>query len=448
MLRAVLDADRIAALEDGIRAAAGQGDDRALDRQLRKLERAQVRQPEVARALLDLVAGGVLGHERAVPVVDAVERAHGDDLAMLAQIGKALEGARDIDLLNAAPPDDEVFLRVVDGLAARLDDARGETLIDALGGLAVAARMVARQRDDIAERSYRRLVELEPERSSHHYNLGLFFKTRGRFAEGVAANREAIRRSAETVDAYEWNLGICATGARQGEVALEVWKRMEQVIDAGRFGLPEGGYPPCKVRLAERPLAERGAAADDPGLEETIWIERLSPCHGVVRSVLYGDLGVDYGDVVLIDGAPITYHRYGDREVAVFPHLATLERSDYRRYDFAGTQAGAGQLEDLSDALPDDAVVYSHTESYKRLCASCWRNPDVDHETHDDEQKHVVTGRLAAPPGIEPARLLAELDAALAAAPDCRLYAPALCEAAGEARRAEIERRRYAMLCG
>ncbi len=55
----------------------------------------------------------------------------------------------------------------------------------------------------------------------------------------------------------------------------------------GRFDLPDGGYPQCKVRLAERPLAERNAADDDPGLEETIWIQRLSPCHGIIRSVLY-----------------------------------------------------------------------------------------------------------------------------------------------------------------
>jgi hypothetical protein len=155
-----------------------------------------------------------------------------------------------------------------------------------------------------------RLLELEPDKSHRHYNYGLFLKTRGRFREGMLANQRAVTLSTEPSEAYEWNLGICATGAKDGAVALEVWKRMEQKIEMGRFGLPEGRYPQCKVRLAERPLAERTAERDDPGLEETIWIERLSPCHGVIRSVLYQDLGIDYGDVVLIDGAPITHHKH------------------------------------------------------------------------------------------------------------------------------------------
>ncbi|MFX7640566.1 hypothetical protein ABTJ59_19895, partial [Acinetobacter baumannii] len=85
--------------------------------------------------------------------------------------------------------------------------------------------------------------------------------------------------------------------------------------------MPEGGYPACKVKLAERPLAERAADSDDPGQEETVWIERLSPCHGIIRSVLYGKLGVDYGDVILTDGAPITHHTYGEQQIPVFPHL-------------------------------------------------------------------------------------------------------------------------------
>jgi hypothetical protein len=88
-----------------------------------------------------------------------------------------------------------------------------------------------------------------------------------------------------------------------------------QHIEMGRFGLPEGSYGQVKVRLAEHPLAERKAGENDPGLEETIWIERLSPCHGIVRSALFQDLGVDYGDVVLFDGAPVTHHKYGEDHV-------------------------------------------------------------------------------------------------------------------------------------
>src|SRR5262249_22735591 len=162
--------------------------------------------------------------------------------------------------------------------------------------------------------------------------------------------------------------------------------------------LPEGSYPLCKVKLAERPLAERNADMDDPGLQETIWIERLSPCHGIIRSVLYDDLGVDYGDVILFDGAPITFHTYGDDKVEVFPHLATLVRQNYQFFDFAGTQGEPRQLSDADRDLDGDSVIYSHSEFVMQFCARCWRDPDVDHERHEPVETRVVVGRIAAAP--------------------------------------------------
>jgi len=440
-------AERIEAIERAVVEAAGANDDQRILDEIGPLERAQSEQPEAAKSLLRLVAGRYVDVEHGARLLDEIVRSHGDDIDILSLVGGAMQGARDLEFLNAAPPQHELFLDVVDRLAANVDSMRGTAAEPALLiGLSTAARMVARQRDQLAEQSYRRLVELEPERNSHHYNLGLFMKTRGRFDEGVAANREAARLSPRPIEAYEWNLGICATGAGEGELALEVWKRQGQKIEMGRFDLPEGGYPECKVRLAERPLAERDADNDDPGAEETIWIERLSPCHGIVRSVLVRDLGVNYGDVVLFDGAPITYHKYGDREVPVFPQLSTLVRQNYRFYDFAGTQATGGQLEDLSDELPADAILYSHSEHYREICTACWSDPDLDHENHEAEEKHVVTGRIAAPPDIDPRQLLDALDAALAGQPDCRLYTPALCAAAGETERADVEERRFGLI--
>ena len=258
--RRALPPERIEAIEQAVTAAAEAGDLDTARAELKVLLRAGRHQADAARALLRIVAGDRLPRDDALDVLVAVRRAHPDDLELLALIGAATEAARDIDFLNAPPP--------------------------VLAGLATAARLVGRQRDALAEQSHLRLIELDPERSSHHYNYGLFMKTRGRFAEGLAANQEARRLAGKPVESYEWNLGICATGAGQGEVALAVWKGIGNKIEMGRFGLPEGGYPECKVRLAERPLAERDAATDDPGLEETIWIERLSPCHGIVRSVL------------------------------------------------------------------------------------------------------------------------------------------------------------------
>lgn len=448
-LGAVLTADEIDDLERRVVEAAEAGRDHDARQAAERLRAIQHHQPEAARALLRIINGDCLPADAAAEILMEIAEAHERDAVILGRAGECLEAVRDIDDLNAPPPEEPVFGTIIDRLSALADETEGRPEQEPiLRGLSTGARMLARQRDGLAEECYRKLTALRPDDSVCHYNLGLFYKTRGRFAEGMAANEAAAKLAEETNEAIEWNLGICATGAGEGEAALKVWKRMEQIIEMGRFGLPDGRYPQCKVKLAERPLAERSADRDNPGLEETIWIERLSPCHGIIRSVLYQDLGVDYGDVILFDGAPITYHTYGETSVPVFPHLATLVRQNYRFFDFAGTQGEAGQLGDVSADLSEDAIVYSHSENYQEICANCWRDPDIDHERHERMEKHVVTGRIAAPPHIAPQVLLAEIEDAVAKRAPCQIYSPALRRAASDDRQAAVDERRFAMLTG
>ncbi|MBR0794418.1 prenyltransferase [Bradyrhizobium jicamae] len=444
---AVLSSNEIGAIVRDAVAEGQAGRKQAASQTIQPLRKAQRHQPGAAMALLWIIDQRGLAREEAADVLSEIADAHNDDVVVLSALGLCLEAVRDIDDLNAPPPGQSIFQTMVEKLErlGKVHERQAEQE-RILRGLATSARMMARQKDTIAESSLRKLTEIDPQNSAHYYNLGLFYKTRGRFAEGVVANRAAASLHQEIVESTEWNLGICATGARDAATALDVWKRMGQKIELGRFGLPEGRYSTCKVRLAERPLAERTADLDDPGQEETIWIERLSPCHGIIRSVLYGNLGVDYGDVILMDGAPITHHTYGEQQVPVFPHLATLLRRNYQFFDFAGTQETARQLADLSEELDGDAVIYSHSESFKLMCANCWRNPDIDHADHEAMEKHVVTGRIAAPSDFAPARLLELIDKAIEKRGNCQLYAPDLCAAAGASVRERIDRRRFALL--
>ncbi|MBV1929488.1 MAG: prenyltransferase, partial [Gammaproteobacteria bacterium] len=373
---------------------------------------------------------------------------HSNDGYITILIGSALEIIRDINNLNAAPPENPLFSNIINQLselALKNKEQKKEAL--AVETLSSVARIMARQYDELAERSYARLVTLLPDASWAHYNQGLFFKTRGRFKEGVSANQRAIALNKGDSEGYQWNLGICATGSGKADIALKIWQDMGNKIKMGRFDLPEGGYPSCKIKLAERPLAERDASNDTPGLEETIWIERLSPCHGVIRSVLYQDLGINYGDVVLFDGAPITYHKYGEEQIAVFPHLSTLQKNNYQIYHFAGTQAQNGNLNHISQQLEEDAIIYSHTENYRTLCSGCWKDEAIDHEHIENEEKHVVTGCIAAPKSMSPQEILEQIDFALKDTPENRIFSPELCFAAGLKDRSKIEERRYNLLC-
>lgn len=409
---------------------------------------AQARQPRAALALLRLIGGRRFVPEQSLDALRAVFEAHQQHAALVAEMLKAYEGAHEIRYLNAAPPADPLPAALANRALALLPGIEPELEGAFQAGLGTLARLLGRHWDVIAERAYRRVIELSPDDWRHHYDLGLFFKTRGRFAEGVEANQQACSRGGAQDEGVRWNLGICATGAGDARLALEVWQSIGQKITLGRFGLPEGGYPAAKVRLSARPLAERDPREqpDDPGEEETIWVERLSPCHGIIRSVLYADLGVDYGDVVLFDGAPVTYHKLGESSVPVFPQLATLVRNGYQRFAFAGTQEQEGQLADLSEQLPDDAVVYSHTESVVIQCPACWEDTQLDHAQHHPVEHRMVVGKICAPPTLDAKVLLDALDASLAGQRSLRLFVPELCAAAGDRARADVARRRLEML--
>jgi tetratricopeptide (TPR) repeat protein len=436
---------------DGIReqvaALAKSGNQEAIWQAVVPLLKAQNRDRVSAKALLEIIDLDYLTIEHARKALEAVASSYSNDIELISLIGENLDRAFDISFLNAPPPDHPLLPQTIAFLEkAWRSGKHSDRETEILDGLATAARLYGRQKDELAELAYKRLIELEPDVHFRHYNYGLFLKTRGRFDEGLAANSTAASLAANSSEATQWNIGICATGAGKGEVALGVWKQLGQKVKLGRFDLPEGRYPSCKVRLAERPLAERTAETDDPGEEETIWIERLSACHGIIRSVLYADLGVDYGDVVMFDGAPITHHKYDDVEVPVFPHLATLIRRNYHFFDFAGTQDQPRRLADVNEALEGDAILYSHTDDYITLCANCWNNPNTNHARHEEVTKHVVTGRIAAPPDLHPRELLAQLDAGIRELAPCQVYAPDLCRAAGQTDRAQVEQRRFDLL--
>ncbi|MCB9627393.1 MAG: hypothetical protein H6725_08480 [Sandaracinaceae bacterium] len=358
---------------------------------------------------------------------------------LLRRIGLAAAAVVDIDDLNAAPVAQGFFTQLVGQLkqACVLEPANA----DLAAALASAAHRGGRSFDETAEDAFAAAISLEPDEPNHRYNRGLFFKTRGRFEESVEDNRQAIALGMDAAGA-QWNVGIAATASGQGALALETFTGLGMKLKLSSQGRAEGTFPSCKFRAAQRPLAERDPTQDEPGTQETVWLERVGAAHGVIRSVLYRDLGVDYGDVVVFDGAPVTRHKVGDELVPVFPHLTTLERRHYQRYAFAGEQREPRQDVVASEHLPDDAILYSHTERVAFFCNTC-ANTDCSETGHDGsrEQHTYVVGALMAPPNIPAVELLEALDRALEHTPALRVACPELSRAAGVAD--EVEERRF-----
>ena len=444
MTRAAVDAILHAALpvEDGRTEEAWAA--------LKPLEHAAETDPEAAWGLAVAITRPELGLDRRLMVAQALLLQWPEHDDMLLELSEAAETLRPYSYLNAAPPEDPFFERLAKTIEARISTATDTKLEARLNeALATACRVLGRKWDDVCDAAHRRALALRPDRWQGHYNYGLFLKTRGRFEEGMSANRRAAELAPQPVESIEWNLGICATGANDGQAAFDVWTRMGNKLTLDDGGLPEGGYHTVQVRLAQHPLAERTADHDAPGPEETIWIERLSPCHGRVRSALFhDDIGVDFGDLVLFDGAPIKTRRWGERMVPVFSHLSTLKRAGWRIFRFAGTQAREGQVGDLDDVLPDDATIYVHTERFKVVCRECWENESIDHEGHDDDgdKRTIVRGKLCFAPDVDPLAIIERLDDASAKDEVLSVLVPDLHEALGNSARARAERRRIDLL--
>jgi hypothetical protein len=175
-----------------------------------------------------------------------------------------------------------------------------------------------------------------------------------------------------------------------------------------------------------------------------VWIERLSPCHGRVVSALCDDeVGVDYGDLVLFDGAPILTRQWGERTVPVFPHLGTLRKGGWRVFRFAATQSEPGEVAAAGERLGDGALLYVHTEQVRVLCRSCWEREDQGH-AHAEVPHRTVTGKLVVPPAV----VLESVGEALvrATADGPRVFVPDLWDVLGQSRRAHTDRRLYDMI--
>src|SRR5579864_5551957 len=122
---------------------------------------AQRNEEMIALALVQIVEGGHLPIERALTVLDEVCSAHIRNGLVIGLLGQALDQARDTDLLNAPPPEHPVFLKVVSILTEMLEiPQEADTETELLLGLSTAARMMARQRDEVVERCCSRLIEL------------------------------------------------------------------------------------------------------------------------------------------------------------------------------------------------------------------------------------------------------------------------------------------------
>ncbi len=292
--------------------------------------------------------------------------------------------------------------------------------------MADGLRMMGPEHDEDALNAYKVALAIDGTRGAWWFHLGLFYKWRGRFKEGLDANQKAFARLGAQRPVL-WNLAICATALGEGKLALEAWDKLGIRGELSSAGMPYvPNMPPMQVRVAT--LGEDTGQGDPLPQQavtfEVLWVQPLSPCHGVLQSPTARRASVDYGDVVLWDGAPVRMNRVqtadGEtRDVPVFPLLWILRPGDERRLRLIGMQKQRGMVQALAGKLSElvapgvELVVYDERTSTVA------------------EAQHLFYGKLIIPAAVELKDVSRVLEAELRARPGLTLAVPTLYELLG-----------------
>ena len=340
----------------------------------------------------------------------------------------------DLPRLHDDGPDTEAAALARQGLQSGEGDQAA--LWAALGN---ALRLGGPESDAEARDAFTRALALDPDQGQWWFDLGLLHKWRARYDDALECTRKA-QALLGPERAVCWNIAIAATALGQGQTAVDAWRAvgLPAVLDPNT-GMPWiKDMPPLRVRT----IARRDATGAPSALPNTavgfelLWVAPMSPCHGVVQSPSFADALVDYGDVLLWDGAPVAQHHDAQGSAPVFAVLEVLVRGDERRWPFIAVGDTPNPLDRLAEHLPSGARVFVRNERAHTQCTACDQGQPLDTHTAPDTP---IYGKLIIPRSVDAQRAVKALKEALPAVAIPKAY-----ETQNDSRRAGQEHQAWA----
>ncbi len=380
----------------------------------------------------------------------ALSKTHERDFAVVGMACRAL-----IAIAERRPLDEPPLADAGPGLAAAELAARAleacsesERADPEVGGWlrslrANGLRLAGVSHDSDALAAFDEALNADREDGNLWFDLALLHKWRGRFQLGFDCNLRAQARLGDT-RAVLWNLGICATAIGDGNVAGLCWKKLgfSPELNAKSGHAFVDGLPPMQLRVLSKGSGYgfEGAIPDRAVGFEVVWVQPLSPCHGVVASPTFRDAPIDYGDVVLWDGAPVAVVQGESGPVPRFALLEILRRGDEHRLRFVALEQRAGDVEALVAALPEGCQRFVQHERVEHVCPICASGDALKKHDHMPAEEHrILYGKLVAPASVSLAALRDALDREVRKGGRVQLAIPGLYEALGDTKRAGQE---------
>lgn len=376
--------------------------------------------------------------------------AHPGDVAVVGMVCRAL-----IAMAELRPLDEPVLAE--DSLAAEAASLAGTTLsgLDAearkdpqIGGWlrslrANALRLAGPGRDADAVAAFEEALESARDDGHLWFDYALLHKWRGRFQAGYDCNLRAQARLGDTRPVL-WNLGICATAIGDGNVAGLCWKKLgfSPELNPKSGNAFVDGLPLMQLRVLSKGSGYGfgGAIPEQAVGFEVVWVQPLSPCHGVVVSPTFREAPIDYGDVVLWDGAPVTVAAGPEGPVPRFALLEILRKGDEHRLRFVALEQKAGDIQVLESALPEGSQVFVQHERVEHVCPVCASGDALrKHEHLPPEEHRILYGKLVAPASVKAVDLKNTIEAEVRKQGRVQIAVPGLYEALGDSARAGKE---------
>lgn len=299
----------------------------------------------------------------------------------------------------------------------------------------------SKDNDQQSHQAFFEALQIDDSNGDWWHDLGLLHKWRGRFDNAYAAFLKARARLGETRPVL-FNLALTATALGEGDLAGGSYKALGLPVELSADSkLPYvPGLPPAQVRVLSRGAGYLTGSSlpDEATAFEVLYVQPLSPCHGVVISPSFRDAPVDYGDLILFDPAPVSTSKDARGQIIpCFPILEILNRGDERRLRFIAHEGSEGSLGRLEEALPEGFTLFRQRE-----IVTSARHPERALAVNEEELP-LVHGKIIAAADADLKALAALLSGGPLTRSELAIAVPELYELLGDSKRAGQEHQAY-----